>query len=613
VLNDSRAVAVVVSAPLLPKVLEVRKEVPLLKHVIVAGGDEAQGVLSLDALLAAASDELSPADTTPDDECFWLYSSGTTGFPKGAVHLQHDMVYCTDTYGAAVLRTTERDRHFTVSPLFHAYGLGNGVFFPFAVGASSVYKPERATPDLVYSLITQERPTILFTAPTFYAALLAYPEPDFKYDLSSLRTCVSAGEALPKPLFDQWKKRFGLEILDGIGATEMLHIFISNYPGKAKGGTSGTPVPGYRAKIVDDNGAELGNGETGNLWVSGDSCAAYYWNKHEKSKAAFKGEWYVTGDKYHLDADGYYTYEGRSDDMLKVSGQWVSPAEVEAALMEHPAVLECGVVGAKDKDELVTAFIERLFTRGLERFAEFLKTDQPFKLRMLAISRYVAADISAYMLERARREAYRLEVQDVVEFVEADVTALEFADASFDLCVTYNGLHCLPDPRAALGELAGVLERADVPAALGPSEAQILWTKLVRLNALALTTSATGRRLGFIRTDPEWRAALEACIAEAAAVANADGARIDPAAPLAELDDAHAELGSSMQRDIAAGREPELDAIAGSVLRAAARHGLACPTIARLARVVAGRAGIEPPLIQPNGSLRGQSNRRGSS
>jgi benzoate-CoA ligase len=333
ILNDSRAAAIVVSAPLLPKVLEVRAETPRLKHVVVTGGAEAPGVLSLEALMAAADDELDPADTTPDDACFWLYSSGTTGFPKGAVHLQHDMVYCVDTYGAEVLRTTESDRHFTVSPLFHAYGLGNGVFFPFAVGASSVYKPERATPDLVYSLISQERPTILFTAPTFYAALLAYPEQNFKYDLSSLRMCVSAGEALPKPLFDQWKKRFGLEILDGIGATEMLHIFISNFPGKAKGGTSGTPVPGYRAKIVDDDGEDLRSGETGNLWVSGD--------------------WYVTGDKYHLDADGYYTYEGRSDDMLKVSGQWVSPAEVEAALMEHPAVLECGVVGVKDKDELV--------------------------------------------------------------------------------------------------------------------------------------------------------------------------------------------------------------------------------------------------------------------
>jgi benzoate-CoA ligase family protein len=353
ILNDSRATAIVVSAPLLPKVLEVRKDLPRLRHVIVTGGEAPTGVLSFEQLLSAAKDELRPADTTPDDACFWLYSSGTTGFPKGAVHLQHDMIYCADTYGAAVLRTTEADRHFTVSPLFHAYGLGNGVFFPFRVGASSVLKPERPTPDLVYGLITEEKPTILFTAPTFYAALLAHPEEGFKYDLSSLRFCVSAGEALPKALFDAWKKRFGTDILDGIGATEMLHIFISNMPGKARGGTSGTPVPGYRAKIVDDEGREVPGGESGHLWVSGDSCAAYYWNKHEKSKATFKGEWYVTGDKYHRDADGYFVYEGRSDDMLKVSGQWVSPAEVEAALIEHSAVLECGVVGSKDKDDLM--------------------------------------------------------------------------------------------------------------------------------------------------------------------------------------------------------------------------------------------------------------------
>ena len=377
ILNDSRAAAIVVSASLLPKVLEIRKDVPRLRHVLVTGGDAASGTLSFEQVLASADDELSPADTTPDDACFWLYSSGTTGFPKGAVHLQHDMVYCCDTYGASVLRTTDDDRHFTVSPLFHAYGLGNGVFFPLRVGASTVYKPERPTPELVYSLITQEKPTILFTAPTFYAALLAYPSEGFAYDLSSLRMCVSAGEALPKTLFEQWKARFGLEILDGIGATEMLHIFISNYPGKAKGGTSGTPVPGYRAKIVDDDGEELGRGETGNLWVAGDSCAAYYWNKHEKSKAAFKGDWYVTGDKYHVDADGYFTYEGRSDDMLKVSGQWVSPAEVEAALIEHPAVLECGVVGMKDKDELVKPKAFVLLKNGRqpsEELAEELKS-----------------------------------------------------------------------------------------------------------------------------------------------------------------------------------------------------------------------------------------------
>ncbi|MEA2660975.1 MAG: hypothetical protein QOH08_547 [Chloroflexota bacterium] len=353
ILEDSRAVAVVVSAPLLPKVQEIRKDLKYLRHVLVTGAPAEAGILSFDDALAAADAELDPADTTPDDACLWLYSSGTTGFPKGAVHLQHDMLFCALTYGANILRSTERDRHFTVSPLFHAYGLGNGVFFPFHVGASTVLKPERATPDLVYQLITTERPTVLFTAPTFYAALLAYPEDAFRYDLSSLRFAVSAGEALPKPLFDAWKKRFGSEILDGIGSTEMLHIFISNLPGSARGGTSGKVVPGYKAKIVDDAGTELPAGGSGHLWVSGDSACAYYWNKHEKTKATIRGDWMVTGDTYHLDPDGCFTYEGRSDDMLKVSGQWVSPAEVEAALMGHDRVLEAAVVGAKDKDELV--------------------------------------------------------------------------------------------------------------------------------------------------------------------------------------------------------------------------------------------------------------------
>jgi benzoate-CoA ligase len=352
ILEDSRAVAIVASGPLLPKVLEIRKDLPRLRHVLVAGGATPDGALSFEDALKAADDELDPADTTPDDACFWLYSSGTTGFPKGAVHLQHDMLFCCETYGAQVLASTERDRHFTVSPLFHAYGLGNGVFFPFYVGASTVLKPERPTPELVYQLITTERPTVLFTAPTFYAALLAYPEAGFAYDLSSLRFAVSAGEALPKPLFDAWKKRFGTEILDGIGSTEMLHIFISNRLGAARGGTSGTVVPGYKAKIVDDDGAELPAGQSGHLWVSGDSACAYYWNKHDKTKHTIRGEWMVTGDTYHLDPDGCFTYEGRSDDMLKVSGQWVSPAEVEAALMGHDKVLEAAVVGAKDKDEL---------------------------------------------------------------------------------------------------------------------------------------------------------------------------------------------------------------------------------------------------------------------
>ena len=378
-----RARAIVVSAPLLEKVLDAKRETRQLRQVLVTTsgtgpleGALPAGTLSFDDALQAAHDELVAAETTPDDMCFWLYSSGTTGFPKGAVHLQHDMLYSAETFGRQVLRTREEDRYFTVSPLFHAYGLGNGVFFPFHVGASVVYKPEHPTPELVYRLIAEERPTVLFTAPTFYASLLAYPEKGFSYDLSSLRFCVSAGEALPKPLFDRWKERFGLEIIDGIGSTEMLHIFISNRPGTARGGTSGTVVPGYAAKIVDDDGNALAPGSTGHLWVSGDSCCAFCWNKHEKSKSTFRGEWTVTGDRYHLAEDGFFTYEGRSDDMLKVSGQWVSPAEVEAAVMDHPLVLECAVVGAKDADKLTRprAFVllkDR--TKASDALAEELK------------------------------------------------------------------------------------------------------------------------------------------------------------------------------------------------------------------------------------------------
>ncbi len=418
-LNDSRAVAVVVSAPLLPKVLEVRAMAPHLRHVLVTTSGTAPlegalpaGVISFEEALAAADDELEPVDTTPDDACFWLYSSGTTGFPKGVVHLQHDMIVCADTYGRHVLGLTERDRTFTVSPLFHAYGLGNGVFFPFRVGASAVYKSEqRPTPDLVYGMVTSERPTVLFTAPTFYAALLTYPREGFTYDLSSLRFCVSAGESLPKPLFEAWKERFGLEILDGIGSTEMLHIFISNLSGRARGGTSGVVVPGYQAKIVNEEEQPVARGETGDLWVAGDSGFAYYWNKHEKTKRTIRGEWVVTGDRYHQDRDGDFVYEGRSDDMLKVSGMWVSPAEVEAALMEHAAVLECGVVGKKDKDELIKPKAFVILKPGhqpSEALAEELKTFVKGRIAPFKYPRWVEFVIELPKTSTGKIQRYKL-------------------------------------------------------------------------------------------------------------------------------------------------------------------------------------------------------------
>jgi benzoate-CoA ligase len=283
---------------------------------------------------------------------FWLYSSGSTGRPKGAVHLQHDMVVAAETYGKQVLGIRPTDRVYSAAKLFFAYGLGNAGYFPMSVGAESVLFPGRPTPDAVFDLIARHRPTIFFGVPTLYAAMLAR-EGSRPVDLSSLRLCVSAGEALPADLYRRWRERFGVEIIDGIGTTESGHIFLSNRPGAARPGSSGLPVPGYDCAIVDDEGRPVAPGEIGNLRVRGDSTMAYYWNQHDKTKATLFGPWIQTGDKYHQDADGYFWYDGRGDDMLKVGGIWVSPIEVEATLIQHDAVLEAAVVGHEDADRLV--------------------------------------------------------------------------------------------------------------------------------------------------------------------------------------------------------------------------------------------------------------------
>jgi benzoate-CoA ligase len=352
-LNDSRAKVAVVSGPLYHLIEPIRARCPHLKHVVVVGGDGAPGTLDWQTWVDAASPALDPADTSPDDIAFWLYSSGSTGFPKGAVHLQHDIAVTIENYACGVLNLTENDLCFSGSKLFHAYGLGNNMTFPYGVGASTVLFPGRPTPEALFETITRFRPTLFFSVPTMYAAMLAVPDAAQKYDLRSVRLCVSAAEALPAEIYRQWKEMFGLEILDGIGSTELLHIFISNSPGRVKPGSSGQVVPGYRARLTDENGLDVPRGEIGDLLVSGDSAAPFYWNKHAKSKHTMRGEWVFTGDKYHVDADGYYWYDGRSDDMLKVGGAWVSPIEVESALIEHPAVLESAVVGAKDEAGLV--------------------------------------------------------------------------------------------------------------------------------------------------------------------------------------------------------------------------------------------------------------------
>ena len=359
-LNDSRARVLVAEADLWREIAAQRRQMPFLRHVVLVHRDGAperdQNTVDYSALLSGASTTLATAPTTRDDAALWLYSSGSTGFPKGCVHLQHDMEYCVEHYARPILHMTPDDITFSAAKLFFAYGLGNGLYFPLAAGASAILYPGRVTPDAAFQVIAQQRPTIFFGVPTLYAAMLAMPDAAEKYDTSSLRLCVSAGESLPAELFTRWKERFGVEILDGIGSTEILHIFISNVAGSVTPGSSGRLVPGYEAKIVDEQGQPVPQGEIGNLMIAGDSICAQYWNKHERTKATIAGPWIATGDKYYQDERGAYWYGGRSDDMLKVSGQWVSPVEVEAALVAYPAVLEAAVVGAEDDDGLVKPY-----------------------------------------------------------------------------------------------------------------------------------------------------------------------------------------------------------------------------------------------------------------
>ena len=312
-------------------------------EIIVTNG-EAEGRSTLDSLLESGEDELAPASTHRDDPAFWLYSSGSTGKPKGAVHLHHDIMYTCETYARHVLEVSDEDVCFSASKLFHAYGLGNGISFPYWAGASAVLFPGRPTPQAVLETIERYRPTLFFSVPTLYNAILNYSDAK-SYDLSSIRLCASAAESLPAGMWKRWKDAFGSTILDGIGSTEMLHIFISNTPEELRPGSSGKPVPGYEAKILDDEGYPVEPGEAGYLSVKGDSAAAYYWRNHEKTKATMKGEWLFAGDWYRVDEDGFYWYEGRSDDMIKVSGLWVSPVEVESTLMDHDAVIEAAAVG----------------------------------------------------------------------------------------------------------------------------------------------------------------------------------------------------------------------------------------------------------------------------
>jgi benzoate-CoA ligase len=352
VVRDSRASVLIVSAALLPQVEKMTAPARTqLQHVIVVGGDDRAH--RFEDILEEAEPALEPELVHRDAPAFWLYSSGSTGVPKGCVHLQHDMVVCAELFAKQVLGITERDRTFSVAKLFFAYGLGNGLYFPLAVGATTILWPGPPTAANVYAVVERYRPTLFYSVPTGYGMLLAHTREGADFDLSSVRLAVSAGEALPPALYERFKTRYSIDIIDGIGSTEALQMFISNRPGAIRPGSSGQIVPGYAARILDDAGVAVPEGEVGNLWICGDSVCAGYWNQHEKTKDTIQGHWLRTGDKYTQDADGFFWYAGRSDDMLKVGGLWVSPVEVENALVAHPAVLECGVVGREDHDGLI--------------------------------------------------------------------------------------------------------------------------------------------------------------------------------------------------------------------------------------------------------------------
>ncbi len=389
-LNDSRAKALVVSEALLPQFAAIFGRCPHLKHIVVSGAN-AHGHLRLQDLIAKAGPSFDPAPTTSDDACFWLYSSGSTGTPKGTVHVHSSLIGTAELYGRPVLGIRENDVVFSAAKLFFAYGLGNSLSFPLAVGATAVLMAERPAPAAVFDRLKSRRPTIFYGVPTLYAAMLAARALPTRGEVA-MRICVSAGEALPADIGRRWTEHFGVEVLDGIGSTEMLHIFLSNRPGEVRYGTSGKPVPGYRLRVVDDVGKDCGPGEIGDLLVAGPSAAAGYWNNRERSRSTFVGVWTRTGDKYTYDADGYYAYGGRSDDMLKVGGIFVSPFEVEAALLTHPEVLEAAVVGVPDESQLMKpkAFIvTKPGVEGTSALADALKQHVKDRLAPYKYPRWV--------------------------------------------------------------------------------------------------------------------------------------------------------------------------------------------------------------------------------
>ena len=357
-LENCRAQAVLTNGALVPMVQQALEQAEHeVQRIFVAHPQEFENELPpgfepLQPWIDAQPPLEKPAKTMGDDPAFWLYSSGSTGKPKGTVHTQANPYWTAELYGKAILQLSENDICFSAAKLYFAYGLGNGVTFPLSVGATVVLMAERPTPDATFARWIDQQPTVFFGAPTGFAGMLAHPKLPAREQVS-LRMCSSAGEALPAEIAQRFKAHFGADIVDGLGSTEMLHIFLSNRPDDIRYGTTGKPVPGYEVELRGEDGKPVGDGDIGDLYIKGPSTALMYWSNRAKSRDTFRGEWLKSGDKYTRDTDGYFTYAGRSDDMLKVSGIYVSPFEVEATLMQHPAVLEAAVVGKMDKDGLL--------------------------------------------------------------------------------------------------------------------------------------------------------------------------------------------------------------------------------------------------------------------
>lgn len=375
-LRESRARILIVHATAFGEIAPVLSQQRDLHHVVVVGERQASHIF-WDEWLDGNSPKLSAAETNADDVAFWLWTSGSTGRPKAAVHLHYDWMHCCRNYAVQILSVGPDDVTFSSSKLFHAYGLGNGLMFPFYAGASTVLYPGKAQAKAVLEVAQRMRPTLFFSVPTLYAQMLQETEKE-SYCLQSIRLAVSAAEPLPAEIYRRFRSRFGVEILDGLGSTEVLHMYLSGRPGSVRPGSSGTAVPGYKLRLVDLEGREVERGAIGDLLVAGESTATCYWNRRELTTERMRGKWFVTGDKYWVDADGYYWYAGRSDDMFRVSGQWVSPAEVESALIEHSSVLEAAVVAHRESTELLTPKAFVVLRQGVTATPDLARELQEF-------------------------------------------------------------------------------------------------------------------------------------------------------------------------------------------------------------------------------------------